>query len=66
MYMDEKVLDKIHQLVGAKIIEDLPGDGQATCNRCGNISWCCFLYVYKGKVYCYRCLQEVIRNEYNL
>lgn len=42
--------------------KQLEGNGQAQCNKCKNISWCCFLYkdIENNKIYCEKCLSEVL------
>lgn len=42
--------------------KQLEGNGQAQCNKCKNISWCCFLYkdIENNKIYCEKCLNEVL------
>lgn len=63
---NDEVIDIIKEKEMLGEITELPGEGQAACCECNNRTWCCFLYVYKGKHYCYQCLYEVIKNEYQL
>lgn len=43
---------------GKKImVEQLTGSGDSTCCKCGLTAWTCFMYRYKGKIYCWPCLR---------
>ncbi len=46
----------------------LHGEGQCSCYGCEqktgwNRIWTDFCYEYKGHIYCFQCIEEVLKNE---
>lgn len=53
-----------------KPVYKLDGNGQCSCARCEatrgwNRYWTSMCYQYDGKIYCYDCMQKIIKGETN-
>lgn len=56
-----EILDSVK--IGDKLIEQLWGNGQCKCDKCGTINWTSWCYHYGNKTICSDCLKHELEED---